>query len=183
MHSLIIGMTESGKTTLAKLMCQELHSRKELTGVLDPLLDEGWESDFHTKNSDQFLTYAKLPRPKGGFLFIDEGATSIGRYNVPMEWLATMSRHWGHSATFITPGFTNLSPSIRNSCGRLYLFACAASVTKIASEEFNHKVLLTAERLRKGEFFIVDRFREVRLGSIDFQKRKVKVVDFTGKSV
>lgn len=171
MHSLIIGMTESGKTTLAKMLCRTLNNGGNKTAVLDPLFDDGWQCDFQTQNSDEFLRWAKSNR--SAYLFVDEGSISIGRYNLPMQWLATMARHWGHSATFISQGLTQLPPAVRNNCSRLYLFTAADSVSKIAAEEFNKKELRDAEALGRGEFLIVPRYGDVRRAKIDFKKMTI----------
>lgn len=173
MHSLIVGMTESGKTTLAKYLCKGLAKRGKKTAVLDPLIDVGWETEFQTNNPGEFLALAKKTRES--YLFVDEGSVSIGRFNVPMEWLATMSRHWGHSAFFITQGMTQLGPTIRNNCSRLYLFACSKSIARLAAEEFNQPEVISADRLRVGEFFIVSRFDPLRRGSIDFKKSRINI--------
>lgn len=174
MHHLIIGMTECGKTTLAKMICGNLKKRGKKTAVLDPLYDEGWNCDFQTSNSDEFLTWAKSNR--SAYLFIDEGSVSIGRYNVPMQWLATMSRHWGHSSYFISQGFTQLPPMVRDNCQVLYLFTAADSVNKIAAEEFNKKELRNAESLDKGHFYKVLRYGKISKFSIDFSKKCLQCV-------
>lgn len=171
MHTLIIGMTESGKTTLAKILCRELKHWGKKTAVLDPLKDPEWEADFQTQNSDEFLKWAKENR--SAYLFVDEGSISVGRYNVPMQWLATMSRHWGHSAFFVSQGLTQLPPAVRDNCGKLFLFCCSNSITKTASEEFNKKDLRNAEELDKGHFYVIKRFGKLSKGFVDFPKRKV----------
>lgn len=174
MHSLIIGMTESGKTTLAKSICKGLIAKEQKVAVLDPLHDEGWgEVTFQTSGPAAFLEWAKMKENRQAFLFVDEGSIAIGRYNAPMEWLATMSRHWGHSSFFISQSLTQLSTTLRGQCGRLYLFTAAETVNKIAAEEFNEKELRKADRLEKGQFYIVNRFTALKKMRIEFDTGEV----------
>lgn len=171
MHCLIVGMTESGKTTLAKRIAKTLKSSGKLVAVLDPLQDEGWECDFQTQNPEEFLVWAKGNR--SAFLFVDESGVAIGRYNVPMEWLATQSRHLGHSCYFICQGLTQLSTIVRGQCRKLYMFASGSNATKTASEEWNESELQNAERLQKGEFYVVSRFDKISKGRVDFTSDNV----------
>lgn len=171
MHTLICGMTESGKTFLSKMICRALKKKGQICAVLDPLQDAGWDCDFQTQKSDDFLAWAQANQK--AFLFVDEGSIAVGRYNVPMEWLATMSRHWGHASYFICQGLTQLPPMVRNNCGKLYLFTSADSVNKLAAEEFNEKALKNADRLDKGHFYEISRFGKIRKGTLDFRKSSV----------
>lgn len=171
MHALLIGMTECGKTSLAKIIASDAKSKGKLVAVLDPLIDDGWEADFQTQDSEEFLKWAKANR--SAYLFVDEGSVSIGRYNKPMSWLATMSRHWGHTAFFISQGLTQLPPDVRNNCGQLFLFTSADTINKTAAEEFNEPDLRRADKLEKGHFFIVKRFGKISKGYVDFDKWKV----------
>lgn len=168
MHHLIIGMTECGKTTLAKLICKQLKKQGKKTAVLDPLYDEGWNADFQTQSPEEFLEWAKSNRST--YLFVDEGSISIGRYNAPMQWLATMARHWGHSCYFICQGLTQLPPMVRNNCRIIYLFTASDGVNKVAAEEFNKRELRSAESLGKGDFIKSSRFGKSENFSIDFSK-------------
>jgi DNA helicase HerA-like ATPase len=59
-HSLILGMTESGKTTLAKRLAQHYKSRGIGVIVLDPLNDD-WPCDFKTADPDEFLRVYWIP--------------------------------------------------------------------------------------------------------------------------
>ncbi len=172
MHSLIIGMTESGKTSLAKMIATDLKKRKKRVVVLDPLQDE-WDCDMQFTDSVAFLKYCQENTDL--FCFIDEGGQSIGRYNKEMEWLATRSRHWGHSCFFISQGCTQLPRIIRAQCSRMYVFAVGKSDTDLLAEECRKDDLRKIEQFDKGEFFVVERFGPLKRGRIDFAKWKCTI--------
>ena len=60
-HSLIIGMTESGKTTLATEICRDYRARGIKTIVLDPMYDQRWDADFLTTDKARFLEIVQNP--------------------------------------------------------------------------------------------------------------------------
>ena len=99
-HVLINGMTESGKTTLAKRLAAEYKKSGVGVIILDPLHDPGWQCDFQTDDPDEFLSVCK--KSERCALFIDEGSQSVGQYDTQMHWLATMARHHGHNSHFIS---------------------------------------------------------------------------------
>jgi energy-coupling factor transporter ATP-binding protein EcfA2 len=167
-HNLIVGMTGSGKSTLAKMILRELKTSKKRTAVLDPMGDPSYQADFSTRDAAEFLAFAK--RERDCFLFVDEGSTAIGRYNREMDWLATTARHFGHLSTFICHGVTDLSPGLRNSCDRLFLFACAQTHCIKAAEEWNEKALYDVERLERFNFYLARRFGSLKKGSISLDK-------------
>lgn len=173
MHSLIVGMTESGKSFLAKMISRALKKAGKKVAVLDPLWDDGWGADFQTSDSGAFLAWAKSKANASAFLFVDEGSVSVGRYNLPMQWLATMSRHHGHSSFFICQGITQLPPIVRGQCRDVFLFAVDETISQIVAKEWNEKTLRNAERLRKGEFYHVSRFGTLQKGRLDFAAGKV----------
>lgn len=164
-------MTMSGKSTLAKLMIKKQRGRGMKTAVLDPLGDPSFNADFQTANSDEFLKFCK--ENKDYYLYVDEGGTSIGRYNGPMEWLATSARHNGHLCTFISHGITQLPVILRSQCDRLFLFTCAAQNCDTAADEWNEKELLHVERIEKYHFFLVRRFGKLKRGSISLDNEDI----------
>lgn len=141
------------------------------TAVLDPLGDPSYGADFQTTNSDQFLAYAKAN--KSHFLFVDESGQAIGRYNAPMEWLATTSRHLGHLGFFLVQGCTQLNPVIRGQCGQVYLFSCSNSNYRMIAEEWNQPELTKMPRFDVGEFVFVPRFGNLRKGNVDWKTMRV----------
>lgn len=179
MHSMIIGTTESGKTFLSKLMVAELKKRGHACAVLDPFCDPEWGADYITANGEEFLSYVK--RSRNHFLFVDESGTTIGRYNSEMDWLATTSRHLGHSSFFIGHRATQVSTIIRSNSHRAFVFATDLDSAKLLAVEWREPRLVTLANLGKGEFFMVGRFADdsgirISRGRIDFSDRRVYTV-------
>lgn len=157
MHSLILGMTLSGKTTLAKLLCKKLRERYEITTiVLDPLNDPEWETDYLVNNERDFLKL--FNGLQSCAIFIDESGKAVGRYNTAMEQTATIGRHLGHKCFYLTQGGTQLAPIIRNQCSTLYLFTTAKSDCIKHANEWNQPELINGCTLAQGEFYMCSRY-------------------------
>lgn len=172
LHSLIFGCTLSGKSTLAKVMAKGFRERGVCVAVLDPLKDRNWDADFVTENPDQFLHYAK--RSHSHQLFVDEGATAIGRYNAQYQWLTTTARHHGHCATIICNRPQQLDKTLRDQCTTVYVFACSKSDAAIFADDFNEPLLLEAVKFKPGQFMAVGRFADTCRGQIDFKRGTVR---------
>jgi hypothetical protein len=173
---MIIGTTESGKTFLSKCLVAEFKKRGYPCAVLDPFCDPEWQADFITANGEEFLAYVK--RSRNHFLFVDESGTTIGRYNPEMEWLATTSRHLGHSSFFIGHRATQVSTVIRTNSHRAFVFATDLDSAKLLAVEWREPQLVKLANLGKGEFFMVTRFPDengtkIWRGAIDFEGRRV----------
>jgi len=155
-HAIILGMTESGKTTLAKRLATQYKKNDIGVIVCDPLNDPGWDADYQTTDSVEFLRVVRGSRSCA--VFIDESGEVVGKYNDDMFWLATRGRHYGHNCHFITQRGAQLAKTVRDQAGRLYLFNCSLDDAKILSNEWNRPELKEANTLRQGEFFSVSRF-------------------------
>jgi len=164
-HNLIIGMTESGKSSLAKFVCSAMKAKQIKTAVLDPLHDT-WDCDFQTSNPDEFLRFVKSNRSYQ--LFVDESGTSIGRYNPAMEWLATTSRHLGHACWFIMQGSSQVMPIVRTNCAKCFLFTTDSRMTEVISREFCEQQLMDLPPCEKLHFRIISRYLPMRTGRVDF---------------
>lgn len=164
-HCLFLGITESGKTTLAK---QLVVASKKNTGscsiVLDPMSDPGWQADFKTKDADEFL--AMVWDSQRCDVIVDEAGDAIGRYDTVMEKVATQGRHWGHNAYFLCQRGAQLSATVRAQCRHLFLFTSAKDDCKILANEFNQPVLLEANTLPQGHFIHVTRFGHAMRGKL-----------------
>lgn len=148
-HVLILGMTESGKTTLARNLSAYYKHQNYGVLVLDPLCDPRWTCDFITDDQEEFLDV--FWRSRRCIAFLDEGGESVGRYDTAMQQTATRGRHWGHSCHFIAQRATQLAPLVRDQCSRLFLFCSSIKDGKLLSEEFNKPELETCSQLLQGE--------------------------------
>ena len=158
MHTVIAGTTESGKTTLAKVLAKEARKRGRKVLALTPF---GWgpeEADFITSDQNEFLK--KYWASENCFVFMDEGRQTVGRYNDAMAMTAVQGRHWGHSNFYIVQRFRMLHPDVREQCSQIFLFASATPSAQAAAEEYVNDGLLEAPNLRKGEYIRCLRFGE-----------------------
>ena len=158
-HCLIFGMTESGKTTLAKRLAQRYRYHEVKVIVLDSLNDPGWSADFQTTDPDEFLQVFWESRRCA--IFIDEAGDAVGKYNTVMQRTATRGRHWGHSVHFISQRGVQLAPTVRDQCSHIFLLTSSSADGKIHAQEWNAPVLASCNTLQKGEYFHATRFGEV----------------------
>jgi GTPase SAR1 family protein len=155
-HVLIVGTTESGKTTLARNLSTHYWDNNYGVLVLDPLGDPRWSADFITDDQEEFLDV--FWRSRRCVAFMDEGGESVGRYDLAMQQTATRGRHWGHSCHYVCQDPTQLAPIVRAQCSHLFAFALSSRQSKIMAEEFNEPLLETCTRLRQGEYIHAQRF-------------------------
>lgn len=149
-HVLILGITRTGKTTLAFELARRYKARGTPILVLDPDKRKDWNADYLTDNPEEFLTVCKSN--KSCAIFVDESGQMIGRYAPQMEWLATQSRKWGHKAHFITQRASQISPTLRNQCTSIFLFKQSPSDAKIVACDFVCEELKNAPSLLTGEY-------------------------------
>lgn len=177
MHTLVIGMSGSGKTTLVKWLTAAMKKKGIKVAVLDPLLDPEWNADFITSDSAEFMRYVK--QNKSHVLVVDESGSAIGRYNEAMNWLATTSRHLGHTTFFIMQGATQVDPIIRGQCSKCFMFTCAGPISDKIAIEMNEPKVSKGSRLKKGCFYLIDSYQELIQGRLDWATKSVKIgVDF-----
>ena len=116
MHSLILGITKSGKSYFAKSLAQLSKQRKRRVVVLDPLRDEWQGADFVTSDLQEFISVLKSNENCDAYA--DETGMTIGRGKVAdsAQWLATPSRPCGHKFHFLVQPYSFLDFKIRSYC-------------------------------------------------------------------
>lgn len=169
-HSLILGQTESGKTTLAKRLSHYLKQERQEVIVLDPLNDPEWAADFRCADPKQFLDVFWSSRQC--HVFIDEAGDMVGRFDETMQQTATSGRHWGHSCYYISQRGAMVSPTVRAQCRHVFLFASSFKDCKVLSEEYNCPELLQAVDFPAGRYLHKERFKPVEIGELWAQVQK-----------
>lgn len=164
MHSLIVGMTESGKTTLAKCFIHIFKQKGIKSLVLDPMRDPDFKAEFQTSDPQEFLQMVFLSR--SCHVYVDETGDAIGHYNPTMQTLATKGRHNGHSCFFLSQSVVQMPPIIRGQSSQIYLFATDADGCKRISNEYNSKLFMEGTKLKQGEFLHKTRFGKITKGNV-----------------
>lgn len=169
MHSLIIGMTESGKTCLALILAKQLRSKGKKVAVLDPLHNPDWDCDFRTTDPVDLQDY--LASERSVYVFIDEGGKVFNNGNdLTFAEFATTSRHYGHSVHFMAQRAMQIPKTMRDQCSRLFLFTSSASDGIIHADEWNKDVLRQCNTLPRFHFWHVDRYH---------LQQRLEVVNYT----
>jgi hypothetical protein len=166
-HTLIVGTTESGKTTLAK-QAASMHKAAG-TGVIvfDPLRSGGWQAD---------AVYHSLPEFQRAFwasqrcaVFIDEAGSLIDEYGAEYYRIlcpmATLGRHGGHAVTFISQRVPQLPRTLRDQCRHLFLFALSRYDAQEICRDFRCESLADI-RIPLGTYYYITRNTEPVLGKV-----------------
>ncbi len=162
MHVLIVGMTESGKTTLAKILASKLHAAKHKVVVYDPVYDPDWKCTERFRDVSKFDEYLQANREV--FAFVDEGGEVFADGNdTTYSWWATRSRHYGHSFVFLAQRTIQIPKTMRDQCSRLHLFTSSVSDGKILAEEWNNPELIRCNQLPRMQFYSVSRYQSCEL--------------------
>jgi hypothetical protein len=180
-HSLIFGMTESGKTTLGTRLAHYYQDNERGVIILDEMCDPRWMSEKRQalmrrdpgvwraqelmgelppfrqfSDPDEFLDV--FWDSKNCMVFIDESGDAVGKYDQAMQRTATKGRHWGHSLHYISQRGAQLNRTVRDQCSHLFLFNTAKKDAELHAHEWNAPELANANTLSKGEYFHVSRF-------------------------
>lgn len=163
-HSAIIGMTQSGKTTLAKKLASQFSSAGKRILVFDPLGDPDWLCDFKTHDVDEFL--AEYWSSRQCMVFIDEAGELSQTHANEILKTATRGRHWGHMNFYLSQRGAMLPRTLRDQCTNLFMFAQSAEDSKLYSIEYNSPELREANTLKQGEYFHATRFTQATRGKL-----------------
>jgi len=158
-HTLICGVTESGKTTLAHMMAGYDNEDKKQIIVYDPVLTETlageWPSNAAVFDDEQkFLAYINRHGGQETAVYIDEAADIFSHRQVENRWILTRGRHLGYDVTAITQRPKMIHPSCRFQCNRAFIFRLRQSDFAEVTGDFGHKGtdLVGQQQLDKGDF-------------------------------
>ena len=131
-HCLYVGVTQSGKTTLARLMSRMLCAKKHRVAVYDPLgtatAGGGWgDGVLIFTNEHDFLTWIYSDAAVNYHVFIDEAHNILGHNNPENFWMLTEGRHFFLTLHLMTQRPKKLHPDVRHNCGRCYMFRLSKS--------------------------------------------------------
>lgn len=170
MHSLICGVTLTGKTTLARHIASGLCARGHRVFVYDPMIgtgtagaddEEPWGKGAIIFADEDSLVKAMHENDREAHVFIDESDELFSHSRKENFWILTRGRHFLLSVNLITQRPKMISPTVRRQCTKLYMFSLAHDDTKEIAKDyaFDGDELLEKDGvvvpLDKGDFVVV----------------------------
>jgi DNA helicase HerA-like ATPase len=159
MHSLICGVTESGKTTLAHSLAAMLSEAGQNVIVFDPVgtrtASGTWPKNAILFDDEQeFFAYLARADVFNSHVFVDEAGELFNSSKRENLWLLTRGRHFGFSVWMIAQRPKMIMPTARNQCSVAYIFRLAQDDLKEIGADFGHSQL-QREILDKGDFLMI----------------------------
>lgn len=160
MHVLICGVTQSGKTTLARAIARDLADRGERGIVYDPVGSNtaggAWPETFEVyQEPDEFMARLNDPTLSDAHIFVDEADEIFSLSDRDNFWLPKKGRHFLFRVYMITQRPTMIAPTARKQAGRCYMFRLAIDDAKELAANFGFSDI-HKEILDKGDFIVLD---------------------------
>lgn len=170
-HSLYCGVTQSGKTTLARHHARLLCDVGYDVVIYDPVLTETAGGDWFPENqknndakrlifhdSEKFLKWLVAAKAENDerpiFVFVDESADIFGHQNTDANWLPRRVRHQGIYLRLISQRPKMLPPNVRSQTAHCYMFRLASDDAKMVLADYGHDNILS-EPLDSGDFVLL----------------------------
>lgn len=159
-HSLYVGVTQSGKTTLARTVARELAKKGHKIVVYDPLGTEtaggGWpEGAKIFGDVSEFMDLMHDPAFGNAHVFVDEAHHVFAHDLKQNLWLLTQGRHYGMYFHLMTQRPTKVHPDARSNCGRCYMFRLAFDDARMIGNDYGHSDLHRIS-LDTGDFLLLN---------------------------
>lgn len=159
MHSLICGVTQSGKTTLARSIARAAELAGHRIIVFDPVGTGTAGGDWPASavvfdEPDEFMEYVNRPDVSHAHIFIDEADEVFSLSDRGNFWLPKKGRHFGLQLYLITQRPKMIAPTARKQVGVCYMFRLALDDAKELAADFGfsdaHKIMLDT-----GDFLVL----------------------------
>lgn len=154
---LIVGVSESGKTTLANKLIAETVLP---VFVRDPVQCAWTKNNGFFDTSDQLK---KLLNGKPALVVVDEASDFFGTSQRDNHWIFSRGRHYGIIPIAIAQRIKMVVPAVREQATDLYVFESSLEASQLLAEAYNSPILLDAVELNQGEFFHVRRENGIRV--------------------
>lgn len=159
MHTLICGVTESGKTTLARALARAFDSVGQNIIVYDPVGSNTAGGDWPRRsilfdNPEEFFAYVARPDVIHAHVFIDEAGDLFNASCRENFWLLTRGRHFGLYIYLIAQRPVMVYPTVRTQCRQAYVFRLAYEDLKTIGMDYGFSNL-NKNSLDTGDFLML----------------------------
>jgi hypothetical protein len=158
-HWLYVGVTQSGKTTLARWHARKLLAARHRVIVYDPVGTEtsgGDWGDGAELYSDPEKFSRAMEKESKAFVFIDESADVHSHSQVENQWMLRRGRHAGLYFRLVVQRVKMIPPNVRTQCARLFLFRAARADSREILADFGHEPDVLPEHFEKGDCLMVE---------------------------
>jgi hypothetical protein len=157
-HWLYTGVTETGKTTLARFHARTLATAKHRVYVYDPVRTEtaggAWEKCSMLK-SDPDEASEQIEELQDCFVFVDEARDLLGHDRRENHWMLRRGRHQGIYFRLVCQRPTMLPPDVRTQCSRLFMFRLASTDSQEICADFGHGASTYKQELDRGDCVMI----------------------------
>lgn len=147
-HSLYCGVTESGKTTLARYHARRFDQLGHKNIVYDPVgtatAGGGWPARsiiFTGDDESKFMDYLSRHDVYHAHIWVDEAGDHFGVQDIENHWIFRRGRHKGFFVNPIAQRPKMLAPNVRNQCATAYVFRLAVDDANEIGKDFGHTSL------------------------------------------
>lgn len=173
MHNLIVGVSTSGKSNLAKAIA---HQTPQDRGVIvyDPTQSSGWpERAIKLRTPEAFLD--TMETATNARVFIDEAKTLWDFDTKRADRILYQGRHSGLLVFIICQRTAMVPPNARNQCSRVFSFGQRGRDVDKLAEEY-HGAFRVTDELPQGHFICGNAF-EQKTGHLKYyDKNKAEIV-------
>jgi len=162
-HTLFVGVTQSGKTTLARHHARLLANAGYDLAVYDPVQTATAGGDWPREAkvfTDQtaFLEYLFAARGEPDrpiFVFVDESADIFGHANGDNNLIPRRVRHQNVYLRLISQRPKMLPPNVRTQCAHCYMFRLSRDDGRMICADFGHGDEIFSKPLDTGDYLLL----------------------------
>lgn len=142
-HTAFFGVTQSGKTTMARHFCRAFDKLGHKTIVYDPVgtITAGgdWpERSVKFDDPEKFMEYVSRDDVYQAHIFVDEAGDHFTVSDKENHWLFRRGRHKGFILYPISQRPKMLAPNVRTQCGRAFVFRLAMQDANEIGADYGH---------------------------------------------
>ena len=157
---LIVGVSESGKTTLANRLIKDAPVP---VFIRDPIGAAWAKCDGRFETSDELRVLLEPLKRSPCIVVVDEAADFFSMSQKENHWIFTRGRHEAILPIAIGQRLKMMAPNVREQASDLYVFESSFEAASILAEAYNMPDLENAPDLTQGEFLHVRRVNGKRI--------------------
>lgn len=156
MHLFVLGLSKTGKSTLARAIASGFKKRGTGVIVCDPMSGK-WDADFVTADFGEFVRVYEKSR--SCLAVVDE--CHLIADATEKRWLMSMNavgRHYGNTNLMIGHRVTSVPKSARMLAERFLVFKQAPDDAREIYGDYPHDLIRELPTLQRGEYLDFDTF-------------------------